>query len=242
MKLLLTSSGINNSELEQAFSELTGNRKGLKMVIIHTASDPINWVPETPGSKKFIAKIDESKIEKNKKWLESYAKNFTDKGYRVTLIDLKTDSDEIREKLQNVDVIDVTGGDVNYLLDWAKKAKLGDYLKNLLDRGVVYIGASAGNGLVMPDIGLTWWEPASSTDGPTDTEDHVGFGIVDFVLVPHQKETDERSNEANLIKRKKYLQSLISFPWKVYLLQDGQAVKVNGDKIEYIGQGVKKFI
>ncbi len=87
----------------------------------------------------------------------------------------------------------------------------------------------------MPDIGLTWWEP-------TDTEDHVGFGIVDIVLVPHQKETDERSNEVNLVKRKEYLQALIGFPWKVYLVQDGQAIKVDGTSVEHIGPGTKKSI
>ena len=235
MKLLLTSNGINNPELEKAFSDLTGNRKGLKMAIIHTASDPINWVPSKEDPKKYVAVVAEDRVEKNKKWRDSCVKEFEDKGFKVILVDLTKNPEEVRAKLESVDVINVTGGDVNYLLDWAKKAKLDTYLKDLLDKGVIYTGASAGNGILMPDIGLTWWKLGEDVD-------HIGFGIVDFIMQVHVKENDETFNTENLIKRKKYLQSVINFPWKIYLVQDGQAIKVDGDKVEHIGPGVKKFI
>ncbi len=146
--------------------------------------------------------------------------------------DLKDDSEKIKEKLNSVDIIDVCGGDVNYLLDWAKKSKLDTYLKNLLDKGVVYIGTSAGSCLLGPDIGFGWWEP-------NDPTDHVGLKITDFILLPHQKESNESENVKKYTERKKYLQTIMDFPWKVYLLQDGQAIKDVGDKIEYIGPGMK---
>lgn len=234
MKLLLTSNGITDSSIERAFLEMTGGRTDLKVAIIPTASDPIEWVPEKEGSKEYVAKIIPEKKEKNAEWLDNYKTEWVAKGYDVVIADLKEDPEKIKEKLESVDVIDVTGGDVNYLLDWAKKAKLDVYLKDLLDNGVAYIGTSAGGGLLNPDIGLTWWEPGMSTD-------HTGLGIVDFVIVPHQKEEGERSEE-NLIKRKKYLQSVANFPWKVYLLQDGQAIKVVGDNVEHIGMGIKKSV
>lgn len=235
MKLLLTSNGLSSPELEKAFSELTNNRKDLKVAIIPTASDPIEWIPEKEGSKKYIAIIVEEKLEENHKWIEEYAKKYTDKGNEVVIVDLKTNPKEIKEKLHNVDLIDVTGGDVNYLIDWAKIAKLDTYLKDLLDKGVIYLGTSAGCGLVLPDVGMAWWEPDMDID-------RIGLGIVDFTMEVHQKENDERKNTENLIKRKKYMQSIINFPWKVYLVQDGQAIKVDGDKIEHIGEGIKKSI
>ena len=34
----------------------------------------------------------------------------------------------------------------------------------------------------------------------------------------------------------------INFPWKMYLLQDAQAMKVVDDTIEHIGPGSKKSI
>lgn len=234
MKLLLTSNGFIGSSLEKDFLEMTGNRTNLKVAIIPTAGDPIEWVPETIGSKNYVAKLIPEKKEKNAEWLNNYKREWVEKDYDVVIADLKDDPEKIKEKLEGVEIIDVTGGDVNYLLDWAKKSKLDTYLKDLLDRGIVYVGTSAGSGLLNPDIGLTWWEPDMSTD-------HVGLGIIDFVMVPHQKENSDKSEE-NLAKRKKYLQSVINFPWKVCLVQDGQAIKVMGNKIEHIGPGIKRSI
>ena len=50
---------------------------------------------------------------------------------------------------------------------------------------------------------------------------------------------------ANIEKTKKqreHMQSLMNYPWKIYFLQDGQAIKVDGDKVEHIGPGIKEFI
>ncbi len=234
MKLLLTSNGFMGTPLEKDFLELVDHKTNLKVAIIPTASDPIEWVPEETGSEKYIAKLIPERKEKNLEWLSGYKNEWTEKGYDVVIADLKDDPQETKKKLKSVDIIDVTGGDVNYLLDWAKKSKLNTYLKDLLQKDVVYVGTSAGSGLLLPDIGLTWWSPDM-------VDDHIGFGIVDFVVVPHQKE-DGLKNEENLVDRKKYLQSVIGFPWKVYLLQDGQAIKVVGGKVEHLGSGTKKSI
>lgn len=235
MKLLLTSNGFINTSLEKDFLELINHKTNLKVAIIPTAGDPIEWVPEKEGdqTKDYVAKLARPNNEEDRKG-EDY-QYFKSKGYDVVIADLKEDPIELRKKLENVDVIDVTGGDVNWLLDWAKKSKLDTYLKDVLNKSVVYVGASAGNGLLLPDIGLTWWEPDW-------TLDHIGLGIVDFVAVPHQKESDAVSNIENLTKRRDYLRTIINFPWKTYLLQDGQAIKVDGDKIEHIGPGMKNSI
>ena len=231
MKLLLTSDGFIDSPLEEDFLELTDHKTNLRVAIIPTAGDTIEWVPASVGSNKYVAKlIGENNIETSEEYLY-----FKSRGYNVVVADLKEDSNKLKEKLQSAEVVYVSGGDVNYLLDWAKRSELHIYLKEILDKGVVYVGVSAGSCLLAPDIGLTWWEPSDPTD-------HVGLGIVDFVIVPHQKESDPSSNEENLVKRKQHLQSLTDFPWKVYLLQDGQAIRVVGDEIQHIGAGTKKCI
>lgn len=232
MKILLTSNGFRNTSLEKDFLEMVNNRTDIKVAIVPTASDPIEWVSEEVGNENCIARLIP---EKNAEWLNDYKLWWIEKGYKVVIADLKEDPEILKEKLENVDVIDVTGGDVNYLLDWAKKSKLDTYLKDLLEKGVVYIGTSAGSGLLNPDIGLTWWEPTMNSD-------RLGLGIVDFVIVPHQKEEDMLKNEEKLIERRKYLQSVVNFPWKIYLLQDGQAIKVIDNKVEHIGKGIKKSI
>lgn len=237
MRLLLTSNGFMNTPLEKDFLELVDNRTNLKVAIIPTAGDPIEWVPEKEGDqmKDYIAKLNPGKLDQPRERVLSYKEVWEKKGHSVVIADLKEDPSDLRKKLEEVDVIDVTGGDVNWLLDWAKKSKLDMYLKDLLDKGVIYIGTSAGSGLVNPDIGLTWWEPGWKLD-------HVGLGIVDFIVVPHQEESDDRSNTENLTKRREYMQSLMNYPWKIYFLQDGQAIKVSDAKVEHIGDGVKKSI
>ncbi len=238
MKLFLTSNGFYGNSIEKDFWELVGDRKNLKVAIIPNASDPIEWVPEKEGDLPpfYVAKLTHPNDANYGKGKDYHY--FKDKGHDVVIVDLKEDPVEIKKKLESVDIIDVVGGDANWLLDWAKKSQLGTYLKGLLDKGVVYVGTSAGCGLPMHDIGLTWWNREQWAD-----TDHIGFGIVDFVVIVHQKESDTLKSTESLIERKKYFQSIgIDFPWKLYLVQDGQAVKVDGYKIEHIGPGIKKSI
>lgn len=235
MKLLLTASGFIGTPLEQEFIELVGDRKNLRVAIIPNASDPIEWVPEAPGSKHSVAKLtrpNDASYGKGKDY-----EYFTDRGYEVIIVDLKEDPEIVKEKLERVDIIEVWGGDVNWLLDLAKKAKLDTYLNDILDRNVVYAGVSAGSMLLNPDIGFTWWEPEETWD----KTDHVGLGVVAFMFQPLHGETDEAA-VTKLIVRKKYLQRFTPYPWNIYLVTDGQAVKVDGDSIEHIGPGVKNVI
>ncbi|MDP3956064.1 MAG: Type 1 glutamine amidotransferase-like domain-containing protein [bacterium] len=237
MKLLLTANGVSNPELEQAFLELTGNRKGLKIAFITTAGDNIEWIPEKEGSKKFIPKLKEltaEELKKKESWLSEYKSKFEEKGHNVVFVDLKDDSAKIQQILEAVDVIDVGGGDINWLLDWAKKSKLDTYLKDILMKDALYMGASAGSMLVNPDIGFTWWEPGSF-------DNRVGLGIVNFMFQPLHGGNDV-SKAKEFTERKKHLQSLVDYPWKIYLVMDDQAVKVDGDKIEHIGLGIKESI
>jgi peptidase E len=237
MRLLLTSNGCINTPLEKDLLELVGSGPNLRVAIIPTASDPIEWVPEKEGdpAKEYVAKLIPEKMTRYAEWLRSYQTAWEEKGYNVVIADLKEDPVELKREVESADVIDVMGGDVNWLLDWAKKSKLDTYLRKVLNKGTVYVGTSAGSGLVNPDIGLTWW-------GPDWRLDHVGLGIVDFIVVPHQKESDAQTNIETLTKRRNHLQTIINFPWRIYFLQDGQAVKVIDEKVEHVGPGIKRFI
>ena len=139
MKLLLTSNGFMNTSLEKDFLEMTDNKTNLKVVIIPTASDPIEWVPEKEGDqiKDYVTKLIPEKKEENLKWQNSYKEEWEKKGYSVTIADLKEDPIELKKKIESADIIDVTGGDANWLLDWSKKSKLDTYLEDVLNKRVV---------------------------------------------------------------------------------------------------------
>ncbi len=233
MKLLFTSNGLSNAELEQAFSELTAGRSTLKVALIPTAGDPIEWIPVAKGSKECVARPNGTHDVVN----GSDYRSLVNKGYEVVIADLKEDPAKLREKLEHIDAIFVGGGDVNYLLDWAKKSGLPAYIQGLLDRDVVYVGISAGCGLLSPDIGLTWWEPGNPLG-----LDHVGFGIVDFNVVVHQRESDEHKSQKRLLERLEYVRTHMEYPWRTYLVQDGQAIRVDGDAVTHIGPGPKRCL
>lgn len=240
MKLLLTVNGIKNENLNQAFLELTDHRPGLKIAYVPTAGDAIEWIQEAEGSNKYTPKLKEltpDEQTKTESWLQEYKTEQEEKGYTVVFVDLKEDSVETRKVLESVDIIEVGGGDINWLLYWAKKSKLDSYLKDLLNNGVIYVGTSAGSMLLNPDIGFTWWGPEEKWE---DT-DRVGLGIIDFMFQPLHGKTDQATVD-KLIERKKYMQTLLDYPWKIYLAKDGQAIKVIDDKVEHIGEGIKKFI
>ena len=221
--------------MEKDFWELVGDRKNLKVAIIPNATDPIEWVAEKEGDpvSAYVARLtrgNDVNYGKGKDY--DY---FKSKGCEVVIVDLKEDSAEVRRKLESVDIIDVWGGDGNWLLDWAKNAKLDTYLKEILDKGVVYVGASAGSCLLTPDIGLGWWTPEWKSD-------HIGLGVVDFTIAPHQKESELAEKVQKYTEQRKQLQTIIDFPWKIYLLQDDQAIKVDGDTVEHIGEGERRSI
>lgn len=235
MKLLLTSSGITNTELEKAFSDLIENRSNLKVALIPTAGDPIDWITsELPGYDT-IPKINEEKLKANLNKKSKTQEEYEVKGFEVTVVDLKKDPEWIKNELNKVDIIHVGGGDGNWLCDWARIAKLDTYLKDLLEKGVVFVGASAGSNLVTPSFGLGWWTPEWK-------ESHAGLSLVDFCLAVHQKEGDERTSEDKIVENREKIRKFIEFSWKVYLLKDGQAIKVDGDTVEHIGPGVKKCV
>ncbi|OHB23949.1 MAG: hypothetical protein A2542_02370 [Parcubacteria group bacterium RIFOXYD2_FULL_52_8] len=233
MKFLLVAHEVPEAEFEQALLEMVGDRSNLKMALIPTASDPIEWIPDAHDPKKANPRLVPEKQAKQEAWWNNYKKELEAKGWQVVIADLKEDPAVLKEKLASVDVINVGGGDVNYLLEWARKSKLETYLAELLDRGVVYTGSSAGAMLPQPDIGFTWWEPG-------DPSDHVGLGIVDFITAGAPKNADGSLNVQQVVDRKKHLQAHIDFPWKVYLLQDGQMLRVDGNMIEYLGQNAIK--
>ncbi len=107
-------------------------------------------------------------MKQHTEWLNTYRSEWEKRGHRVVIADLKEDPRELRQKIESANIIDVTGGDVNWLLDWSKKSELDTYLKDVLNNGAIYVGTSAGSGLITPDIGLTWWEPDWK-------DDHIGL-------------------------------------------------------------------
>ena len=238
MKLLITSNGIVNPELERALEELTGGQKNLRVAIIPTASEPIEWVPDMPESKNFIPKLTKIPLYETNPTESGAYKEWKNRGFEdIYFVSLREDPKKVENELRNAEIISIPGGDVDYLLLWAKKSGLDRYWREILNRETICVTQSAGCGLLSPNVGFRWWTPDEKLDVNS-------FNIVNFIPIVHQKEDDPEKNYDALIDRKEYMKENFpgGFPWPLYLIPDGQGILINGSKIDQVGLGDKKII
>lgn len=178
----------------------------LKAAFIPTAGDPY-------GDKGFVY-VDREKL--------------VEMGFNVIDIDLKDiDEPTLEAKLTGIDLVLVAGGNTFYLLDKVKKSGFDKVIKKMLDKGLIYVGSSAGSILCCPTI-----EGARRFDDPNDAPDltdYSGLNLFDKVIIPHAhkekyaeriKQTTTEMNERGL---------------EVITLTDDQAVIVTDEGSKIVG-------
>ena len=121
-------------------------------------------------------------------WMERDRKKLQEMGFIVFDVSLKDTSERLlRKELSGVDCIFVAGGNTFYLLEHARKSGFITVAKELVQRGVIYIGSSAGAVLAGPDI-----EPVKVFDDPSiaELDSYTGLSFVDFIVLPHYEAGD----------------------------------------------------
>ncbi|MEK6874923.1 MAG: Type 1 glutamine amidotransferase-like domain-containing protein [Nanoarchaeota archaeon] len=163
-KLLLTSTGLSNKTLVQAFLELIS-----KPVVTIT----VLFIPTASQSHVELEYVKESKQE------------LFDLGVRKDHLKvLQLDHTVTLEDVDDVDVIYVCGGNTFYLLDRMRKSRFDTVVKSLVAKDVVYIGVSAGSIVAGPSIEIAGMGiPPDEND--VAMNDFTGLGLVDFVVTPH---------------------------------------------------------
>lgn len=132
--------------------------------------------------------------------------------------------DELRDILKDFDAVFVNGGNTFYLLKTIRESGFDKVLKELLPKGLVYMGASAGSYVACPTIEAATWRSRHKYDH---------HGIVDFTamnLVPFLIFAHYTPEYKELLKEKI---PKASHPTKV--LADNQAILIKDDKIELLG-------
>jgi dipeptidase E len=181
--------------------------KELKAAFIPTAGDPY-------ADKGFV-NVDRDKL--------------TEMGFDVTDINL-TDTNEaaLTTMLENIDLVLVAGGNTFYLLDQVKKSGFDKVLTKMLDRGLIYVGSSAGSVLCCPTI-----EGAKKFDDPNDApdlSDYSGLDLFDKVIIPHA----HKEKYAERIKQT--TQEMEARGLTVITLTDDQAVTVTDEGWKVVGR------
>lgn len=163
MKLLLASAGLGHKSFGQALAELAGK----------PASDTkIGFVPTAAN------------VEPRKKdWLINELLQLWRHGYGwIDIVDFSAPGVDWRERLSEVDVVYLSGGDTTHLLDQVRRTGFDTWLRENLDNKVV-VGSSAGGLLMSPTIRI-----ATELYGDPNVpgiSDFAGLGLVDFEFAPH---------------------------------------------------------
>lgn len=154
-------------------------------------------------------------------WVENDRKAFTELGFEVAVVDLHVETPEsLSTKLDTADVLHVCGGGVFYINELIKDKNLVEPIVKAVAEGkVVYTGTSAGSIIVSKTFGC--YEPETEeVPFVKRSEDKVGLGLVDFVVVPHNNNPDSAAHHATMVPR------MVDNPEAYYFIRDNQALWV----------------
>lgn len=147
-------------------------------------------------------------------------------GYNFEAIDLMGKrQEELAEQLANKDLIFVEMGDTFYLLKAINDSGFGDVVKQRLNEGAIYFGASAGSYVACPTIEMATWKHGNKEQyGLTDLK---AMNLVDFLVTAHYEPKYEE-----LLRQK-----IQECPYPVKVLSDGQAILSEDGEIKLVGEG-----
>jgi len=217
MKLLLTSGGLENKSIIKALSDLLQKPfEESKIAFIPTAANL-----ESGDKKDWLIKD----LEKLKEL----------KFNSIDIVDISALPKEIwLERLKEVDIFYVEGGNTYHLMHWFNESGLSEILSELL-KTKIYIGVSAGTVVATPSL-LNSKSEAKFVEKISKKISHKGLGLIDFMVEPHINSVwFPESTFENLEKQSK------NYQYPIYGIDDNTAIKIDDNKIEIISEGEWKL-
>lgn len=148
-------------------------------------------------------------------------------GFTVFDLDIKDKTEkELTKTLDTVDLILVAGGNTYYLLYHAQQSGFLSVLRNLVERGVVYVGSSAGAILACPTVDTA--RPFDPISVAPELANYDGLGLVDFLILPHFEKP------RYLERMRASIETWSGKGYHLYPLTDQQAIIVNGDTHTFV--------
>jgi dipeptidase E len=229
-KLLLTSSGITNDAIRKALVDLLGK--------------PIN------ESSALFVPLAIYAYPQGIQNVWDVLKGWGDLGWKslgvLELTALSTLPKDIWvPQIEATDAIIVGGGNKFYLSFWMEKSGLFEILPQLLEKGKVYVGASAGS--MMMTSGLNFDRDSLKETGvyyddeykekmPSSAGSAKTLGLVDFGIRPHLNA--DYFPHANLENVEKWAAKTGK---PLYALDDQSALKVIDGRVEVVSNGQWKL-
>jgi len=164
--IILTSTGLSANPVRQVAEKYFSALSDKSVVIVTTAAEE----------------------KENNKYSKLAESQFKYAGFTVIdFIDLESDP---QTDFSKYSVIYVCGGNTFKLLKYAREANFKNSIEELLERGGVYIGVSAGAIILAPTI-----KAAASIDPNSNIvgiSDFTGLNIINFEVHPHYEPREEQ--------------------------------------------------
>ena len=156
-------------------------------------------------------------------WHHKNMENMQSSGFHFDMYDIanKTE-DEIHSDLSKYLCLYVEGGSSPYLLQESQKNNFGNYIKERVGKGMVYISTSAGSIIAGPEL-----PPYARDDRfvQPPLSDYKGYNLVNFTVIPHWGSQEFRSKYLGGRVEKIYSEQMPPF----IFLTDNQYVEVTDD-------------
>jgi len=162
----------------------------------------------------------------DKTWLIEGFNQLKELGFSyIDIVDIAAVPRDIWEpRLKNADVLLFGGGNTFYLLDWINKSGLRELLPGIL-KNKVYIGISAGSYIACPTIEMATWK--NQDENKSGLADLTGMNFVPFLLLAHY----------TLDKKEIIKEGILKTKYPVRILNDDQAILVQGNDYKLVGKG-----
>lgn len=189
--------------------------------------DLLRILPKEPSKLKVAYVTTAAKVEESKDFVERDRKVLLDLGFPLEEVDVEGQSRATLAKLLGGrDIIFVQGGNTFYLLKQVRKSGFDKVVKDLIGRGIAYIGVSAGSYIACPTIEMTTWKKHDRNR--YGVRDFSAMNLVPFLLSVHYNREKYREGVKEGIAKAKY---------PVRILTDDQALLIRDDRVTLLGGG-----
>ncbi|MFH1838306.1 MAG: Type 1 glutamine amidotransferase-like domain-containing protein [Candidatus Kuenenbacteria bacterium] len=165
------------------------------------------------------------KAARNKTFFEKVENTIIENEYFFEKFDIEGKSkDEILNFFKNKNIIHIEGGNTFYLLKIIRESGFAEILKELLNKGKIFIGTSAGVYIMCPTIEVANWnDTGKSRFGITD---FTALNYVPFLLKVHYTDEMETKIKENM--------KTLKYPFRI--LKDEQGILVENGICKFYGE------
>jgi peptidase E len=202
-KILLTSAGFENPKIGEEFLKLV-NKSAQEIKVL--------FIPTAARTKEELFYVSKSKEELMGVGIKE-----------ENIINFNLDRKLSEEELNRFDVIYICGGNTFYLLHRVNESNFRDKIISLVDKGIVYVGASAGSIIAGPDIEISGrgdrWDK-----NDIGIKDLAGLNLTTEIISPHYIEEEKEIIDKFREETNK----------KVTPLRDDQALLIIDDEVKLL--------